>query len=183
MAKAKSTDHIPPFPPDIDRDSFGHWLSGFTDGEGTFLIKVNPRPRDQGMTTRFIISLRRDDRPILEAIQSYWQCGRLRDSPNYSNRSGNPLTLLDISSVEHLHGVVVPHFRRYPLRAKKRHDFDIWEQAVNLIWDVTRRPRRRKPTGYGSLPRWTESECDQFKALSAAIRQQRSCPIRPHPST
>jgi hypothetical protein len=26
-------DPIEPFPADIDRDAFGHWLSGFTDGE------------------------------------------------------------------------------------------------------------------------------------------------------
>ena len=84
---------IDPFPEDIDRDGFGHWLAGFTDGEGCFCLPyTRNRKRTDAYTpsARFTINLRADDAVILYTIQSYWRKGRVSVNPLIDKRNPNP---------------------------------------------------------------------------------------------
>lgn len=182
MAKAKSTQIIPPFPSDIDRDAFGHWLSGFTDGEGSFNLQFG-KPRRltdirPTLTCAFSIALRRDDLPILQLIQSYWQCGTILHYDCYGPRDGkprkgNPSSLFGIHNSNHLAVIVVPHFDRYPMFAKKRRDFQIWKKAVLLKAEVSQRKYRGLPSGKGCTPKWTEQEIEYYGLLKTALQKGR----------
>ena len=56
------SNSIPPFPADIDRNAFGHWFSGLTDGEGCFYAKtVGIHSPEVG----YVLALRADDRPAI----------------------------------------------------------------------------------------------------------------------
>lgn len=77
MNAMRKPNHIPAFPSDIDHDAFGHYLSGFTDGEGSFVLAFRETGGLSYPLAYFGICLRVDDRAILELAQSYWQCGRL----------------------------------------------------------------------------------------------------------
>lgn len=171
MAKANPTLFTPvrPFPSDIDRNSFGHWLSGFVDGEATFYLGL----QKSGFCVRMVISLRSDDRPILELVQGFLGCGTLSTRPNYSNPHLPPLTLLDVSDVNSLHNIVVPHFHRFPLRAKKRNDFLIWERAVALCWTVQCRKAVSRGFGLGTFPKWADTDREEFKRLHDELRAGR----------
>lgn len=61
------------FPGDIDRNSFGWYITGLTDGEGCFaLLLGNHARRKQKRSTpsaSFVINLRDDDREVLQLIQ------------------------------------------------------------------------------------------------------------------
>ena len=101
MAKAKSI--IAPFPATIDQKDFGNYLSGLVDGEGSFCLSWHPK-QDTGLVA-FVLQLRSDDRSILELIQSFWGCGRLRDlKPNSSVRNARPTSRFHIVSGEILVG-------------------------------------------------------------------------------
>ena len=52
---------------------FLHWFSGFTDGEGNFLITLDR----QYIKFRFKISLHIDDVEVLNTIKSHLNIGRL----------------------------------------------------------------------------------------------------------
>ncbi len=171
MAKA---DSIPPFPSDIDRDAFGHWLSGLTDGEGSFMLAViNRNNQRKQPVARFQIKLRSDEFPILQMIQSYWECGagvhgECRGNGHCPMRSFNTRRIIDLVKV------VVPHFRRYPLRAKKARDFTIWAQGVALIAS-----KICDSSGLFVLPhnqylrRWDAHSMAKFTSLHDALKLQR----------
>ncbi len=124
----------------------------------------------------FCIILRADDEAILLSAYSYWQAGYLYRE---RVRAGcNPQVMLKIDAAAELEKVIVPHFERYPLRAKKARDFEIWKLGVHLIWSVVPRERKMilKPEGgrpKGTLPKWTDAERAEFARLAQLIRTQR----------
>lgn len=177
MAKAQS---IAPFPSDINRDDFGHWLSGFVDGEGCFELQYaiygDQRNREH-FHGRFILCLRRDDLAILETIQSYLGCGTIntRGITAIMRAKGRdkPQAILRIERASDLHDVLVPHFEKHPLRAKKQRDFSVWKAGVEILYHVACRPRT--PRGYhqGTFPKWTSAERNEYRQLVILLKKQR----------
>lgn len=166
------TNPISPFPSDIDRDAFGHYLSGFTDGEGCFQLGIARDPRSTRRTpfARFKIQLRDDDSEVLRLIQSFLGCGTLYHDPRIGSVS-KPAMLFRVDSHAELASVVVPHFVRYPLRAKKARDFPVWRDGLDLIRRVT-----ASPFAYSAhrLPKWTEPVLAQFVAIADQLNRQRA---------
>jgi len=184
MATSQS---IPPFPSDIDRDAFGHWLSGFTDGEGNFKLtwhRTKPRgPRGTIYTVpgaRFEIGVRDDDSAVIELIRSYFGVGRLATRPARGNHK--PLIRIMVASAADLMAVVVPHFDRFPLRAKKRRDYELWRRGVALLHSVLIRPSIPRTDGIrGTRPKWTQDEREEFHRLFLAVKAVREYPCAPTP--
>lgn len=175
MARRHPTQVIPPFPSNIDRTAFGHWLSGFVDGEGCFNLCL-PKTIRSRLAIVFSIRLRADELPILRQIQSFWHCGTIRFD-NYKN-SINPICCLQINKVDDLVNIIIPHFENYPLRAKKQHDFNIWRKGVAIFHEIIKRPRTYRPRklGYifsGTYPKWTNSDLHNIKLLCDELKTQR----------
>ncbi len=196
MAKSHSSKPIPPFPADIDRNAFGNYLSGFTDGEGCFMLAFHESSRlcRSGNTytrlhfdARFTILLRLDDLAILETIQSYFGCGKIFH--HLHRPASSPQANFEVRKPKDLFLSVIPHFDQYPLRAKKARDYVIWRRGVELAYRVWQKPSRaRKGPGKskGWHTRWTDEEKNEFFGLVAALKEQRkfSSPIvaLPEPS-
>jgi hypothetical protein len=174
---ARHSTPIPPFPATINRQHFGSWISGFVDGEGTFVLALNHSGSRPVPVCRFQIKLRADDTPVLERIRSFLGCGLmvpdLKTSPKHPG--DKPQMAFVVVKGEDLFRIVIPHFKDYPLQAKKRFDFPIWERGVNLVHELSKRktmpipgPGRR-----GYHPKWKDSEIAEFVALRDALRAQR----------
>jgi hypothetical protein len=163
---------IYPFPKSISRSAFGHWLSGFVDGEGSFmltLIKLRRRPSYRGIPAcRFEICLRQDDYKVLELIRSYWGFGSISEPPPkvLIPRVGrHPVCRYYSANSELLGRIAVPHFDRFPLRSKKARDFVIWKSAIEVA--CTARAR-------GPKARWKPDEFQRFLDLADLLRRQRA---------
>ena len=137
-------------------DSFGHWLSGLTDGEGCFSLRWAGDITD-GPCAEFAINLRADDVDILYIIQSYLGCGNIGNLKQ--TRGSNPCVSYRVRKAGDLAEIIVPHFEKFPLRAKKRHDFEIWKEGVNLIWSVVKLPK------YIGALRWTLENRGEFGCI------------------
>lgn len=169
-------DPITLFPADIDRDAFGNWLSGFTAGEGTFALNWK-QYRDPIRAARclpspnctFAISLRNDDRHILEVIRSYWRAGTVKE---YQYGVSKPFALFQVQERKALVSIVIPHFERYPLFAKKARDFAIWRRGVELTVAVGRRPCFKR-SDHRFATKWTEAERAEFDGLRSILKEQR----------
>jgi hypothetical protein len=171
---AKTNSDIPPFPATIDRFRFGDWLSGFIDGEGCFSLTIQHDLRDGGArgVARLLIGLRSDDRSALERIMSFWGCGRLTwNKPNSSVKNARPTHQYRVSKIHDLQTIVVPHFERHPLWAKKSNDFKIWKRGVALIHEIYSKPQGRPRRGM-SHP-WNADYTAEFDKLINALRQGR----------
>src|SRR5262245_39478982 len=168
--RAVATIHtIEPFPADIDRHLFGQWLTGFVDGEGCFELKVTRRKQSlPRLCASFVICLRADDVAILNQIRAFFGCGGIWYDNGPARK--NPLAIYSTSAWTDLATIIVPHFERYPLRAKKARDFPLWREAVLIAQEVAQRRRAKTTAG---LWKWLASEVDRFAALKQALTEQR----------
>ncbi len=120
------------FPESINRYYFGAWLSGLIDGEGCFTLRTD-RKRDGSFSCgcgTFSIQLRGDDIDILKLIHDYWMVGSLYGI----KRTKNLQVKYCVFRIAELAKVVIPHFEKYPLMAKKRMDFEIWSDAIMIAY-------------------------------------------------
>ncbi|MBI4053957.1 MAG: LAGLIDADG family homing endonuclease [Candidatus Doudnabacteria bacterium] len=118
-------------------DISGEYIAGFADGEGCFALKFRKdQQRNRDGTFReyfywgaeFAIVLRADDIEILQSIQRTLSCGTISKSTKSESvrfSVQNPKDLLE---------KIVPFFSKYQLRGKKRRDFELWTEAVTILY-------------------------------------------------
>ena len=106
----------------------GHYLAGFTDGEGSFNISFRPRqdyPIPWKVSVSFNVSQK--DRVILALFKRYLGCGTLR------GRSDG-VWYYEVTNLNAVVENVIPFFERFPfLSAKKKRDFAKFKQIVALM--------------------------------------------------
>lgn len=110
----------------IDSD-LGYWLAGFIDGEGSFGIVTL---RATTFQCRFSLTLRDDDRAILESLHAITQLGHL--TPQKARGGSKPQLAWVIDSKMDCQELVCI-LDRFPLRTKKIRDYLVWRAAV-LEW-------------------------------------------------
>lgn len=141
-------------------DAFGNWLAGFIDGEGCFFFHSR---RKQFSPPQFQLKLRDDDRAILEECVSRTGLGRIITTDRRGR--SNPQIKWLISRCSDCR-CLVEIIDRYPLRAKKKRDFEIWREAV-LLWD--------KQTKIGIAGGGTQkfAETDRINELHVQLKEGR----------
>jgi len=108
------------------------YVSGFVDGEGSFLVSFSPRERIAiGIETRpsFTISQHQRSAKVLSEIQRFFQCGTIR-----FNKSDETYKY-EVRSLEDIVKYIIPHFERYPLHTSKQFDFIIWKDIVSRMME------------------------------------------------
>lgn len=122
------------------QDSFGNWLAGFTDGEGNFQYRQTHGRSD----AMFRIILREDDKKILEEIRNNLGCGKLfyRDmadksnwNPLYQSKNMRNQWVFKVQNTYDLIERIIPLFDKYPLRAKKKKQYEKWKKQVIEKWE------------------------------------------------
>lgn len=119
----------------------GDYVAGFIDGEGCFYLtyrsetKYNRpgKPVYYRWLPYFAITLREDDVEILKKIQNALGCGRIYFLKRNKKR-GDRMGYLGVQHINDLFNKVMPFFKRYPLRAKKKHDFALWCRALKILY-------------------------------------------------
>ena len=111
------------------------YVCGFVDGEGCFTIVISKHKQKKlGLDARlhFEIELRDDDEEILRSIQETLGCGRIYHL-NLERYGWNSHVELKVSSIVDIKGKVIPFFRKYPLRGKKKNAFECFIQAADIF--------------------------------------------------
>lgn len=149
---------------DSKRSAFGHWFAGLTDGEGSFNIRITLRPGGQRYAIRcsFAIHLRLDDIGTLEDIRDNIGVGDVRRVLR-RKEYGNPCAAFRVESIPD-NKVIVALFDEFPLRAKKRNDFLIYREAVNLCDEVSTR---------ASLVKWRDVDVAAIVDLRDQLQRGR----------
>jgi len=105
------------------------FITGFTDGEGSWGLSISQDPtRKMGfnISPKFTIGLHNKDIDLLQRIVAQFGVGKIYVG-------SNNLIRWQVSSIEDLTKVIIPFFNKYPLISKKRGDFEIFKQIVELI--------------------------------------------------
>ena len=104
------------------------WVVGFTDGEGTFYVGINPHPEMKTgyqVLPEFRIVQHERDLQILYALKRFFRCGVVRR--NHGDRY--ELRIRKLSCLEQ----VVEFFERHPLKTKKQVDFKKFARIVRWM--------------------------------------------------
>ena len=121
------------------------WVTGFVDGEGCFYVGVNPHPEMSAgfqVLPEFTVVQHERDAQLLHALKEFFGCGVVRT--NHADRLA-----FRVRGKDHLLKCIVPFFVKYPLRSKKRVDFEkfrrvllMMEQGVHLTVEGVEEIRR-----------------------------------------
>lgn len=118
----------------------GDYVAGFIDGEGCFYLtyrselkrKRPGKSRYFRWLPYFAITLREDDVGILQQIKKTLGCGNVYF---LKGREGQGRQVyFGVQHIDDLHQKILPFFKKYPLRAKKRHDFNLWRGALEILY-------------------------------------------------
>ena len=104
------------------------FVSGFTDGEGCFMISITENQKlKHGFQVQFffVIGLHHRDKALLEEILIYFAVGNI-----IKEKSG--ILKYKVSSVKDLR-VIIDHFDKYPLITDKWSDYQLFKQAFKLF--------------------------------------------------
>ena len=106
------------------------WIVGFVDGEGCFSVSIHRNPRFASRSfgwqlhPTFQVYQHQRHRVVLEALQRFFGCGRIRSKGPRSS-----VVTYAVDSIDRITNVVLPFFERYPLVVKRR-DFLLFSAIV-----------------------------------------------------
>ena len=106
--------------------AFGYYIAGLIDGEGCFRVHRHKRGSH---TCNFSIHMRRDDRAILDKACREIGIGTV-NACDASSDGTRPMVRWAVQNKGDCNRLV-GFLRRFPLRAKKRLDFEAWAEAVD----------------------------------------------------
>ncbi len=120
-------------------DADGHALAGFLDAEGCFQI----RPNNRGRTwhCHMTVAVRDDDAQLLTDLCRVTGLGRVAAKPAHG--TSRPQVRWTIASKREC-AELARTLRAFPLRARKRRDFEIWARCGRSLGHrPVRRPGQR----------------------------------------
>jgi hypothetical protein len=150
------------------RDAFGHWLSGFCDGEASFNLNIGAKQ----VSSQFTLKLRADELPILEEIRSFW--GGIGSLTVQKPRKGcpSPIAVYQVVGIRDL-PTVVNHFKRFPLRSRKAGDFPHWRSGVLLHALVSQSDTVSRGYNQGMFPKWSSYYLERYRQRLTALHAGR----------
>lgn len=118
----------------VDTDSvilpipLGNWITGFTDGEGSFSISVWKSSSKIGWKLKplFSLAVHIKDRAILELMKSHF--GGQGEIYKHGKNS-----LQYVAASKKDLKIIIDHFNKYPLFTEKQADFKLFQMALEII--------------------------------------------------
>ena len=107
---------------------FNYYITGLVDGEGSFSISVEKDPTHRigyRLKPSFSIGLHKENLSILEQVHKVFGCGAIQFNKNIAQ--------FKVEDIKSLKERVLPFFEKYPLRAKKKDDFEIFKKVVLMM--------------------------------------------------
>ena len=115
------------------------WITGFVDGEGSFLINIFKSPRAKmgwQVFPEFNVSQSKKDIALLYEVQRFFNCGhiyihRMRAK---KEKRWDILYKYCVRSRKDLQEKIIPFFKEHPCRSSvKRNDFYRFIEVIDLI--------------------------------------------------
>ena len=107
------------------------FISGFSDAEGSFQILIRKGLRYKlcwSTIAKFRIGLHVKDLELLKSIQLFFNgIGQLEVI------STRELAYFEVTKLDDLINIIIPHFDKYPLQSAKSIDYLLWKQCINLM--------------------------------------------------
>lgn len=107
-----------------------NWITGFVDVKGCFYVGVTENKLYSTgwiIKLNFIIKLHKRDKELLKKIKFFFkEAGTIKIIGNF--------VYYNVCNKTQLLNIIIPHFEKYPLITKKRNDFLIFKNIMNIIY-------------------------------------------------
>ena len=117
------------------------WVTGFVDGEGCFsigFVRQPDRKSRKGYRTGYQVSHNfavvqgAKSKYALDALQEFFGVGKVYINRRYDNHKEH-LFRYNVYDRDNLLRVIIPFFRKYPMRTAKQQDFEKFAHCVELM--------------------------------------------------
>ena len=152
----------------------GDYIAGFVDGEGCFALKFRRDVRRDRKNkpvyfywdVEFAVTLKSDDKEILNKIQNTLECGLV------GNADKQGTVRYAVNNIDDLINKIVPFFEKYRLRAKKFHDFELWKEVVE-IFKRNQRIKTNTERGKNGFQKtqWNPIDLERLREIHEAMKQ------------
>ena len=104
-----------------------NWVTGFTSGEGCFLINIYKATTNTGEAVKLVFQLVQHsrDEQLMKRFIIYFNCGNTYRVGNIINYKVT--TLCDITQN------IIPFFKKHPIKGVKSQDFDDWCKVADMM--------------------------------------------------
>ena len=105
------------------------FITGFTDGEGSFGIYLAKREKSRlgwSVEPSFKIELHSRDIKLLKLIQAFFGIGSI-----IKNRRNS--VSFYVYSLDQISNVIIPHFDKYPLITQKQADYLLFREVIMMM--------------------------------------------------
>lgn len=112
----------------IDEVLNPNWVTGFIDGEGSFIIAILPStgPTKKKVSLRISITQKSHSSGVLYELQNFFRCGQVIPSSKDCMR-------FVVQSKEDIINKIIPHFTNYPLITSKELNFESFKEASEIV--------------------------------------------------
>ena len=159
------------------------WITGFVDGEGSFLVNIFQSPRAKSkwqIFPEFNVSQSLKGIDLLKKLESFFACGHIyaHNARNIKQGRWDPLYKYCVRNRGELQKIIIPFFKKHSCFGKaKRNDFERFVRVVEImdkgehltnkgmrkIAKIAKKMTHRKP--------FKESSIYKFLLSSETIRQ------------
>jgi hypothetical protein len=105
-----------------------HWLSGFTAGDGSFMVIIKKNPTCKtGYQVQAVFNIGQHikDIELMNKIKDLLNCGNVYSSKNDCR--------IVVNKFYDIKNIIIPQFKTYPLMNIKKQSFYIWCDIIYLI--------------------------------------------------
>ena len=155
----------------------GDYIAGFVDGEGCFALKFireikyarKNKPEYFYWDIEFVIVLRADDKDILLNIKDALDCGKLGEP----DKRGT--VRYAVNDIHDLLYKIVPFFKKHQLRAKKKFDFELWKEALEILIRYQQKniKREKNMKGFPKIE-WDKNDIKRLGQIVNEMKQYKS---------
>jgi len=154
----------------------GEYIAGFVDGEGCFSLNFRRDVRHErknhptyfAWQAQFIVNIRADDARILEAIKNTLGCGIL-------SLAKKGMISFAVQNINELHDIIIPFFRKFSLFGKKKYDFNLWAEAVEIIYQHKKATVNLQPGKKGFVKNdWSKENFNRLLDIVKTMRPYKS---------
>ena len=111
------------------------WIVGFTDGEGCFSVSIFRNKTTKfgwQLFPEFVVTQGESSLKSLQILENYFGCGKIYKNKRYDNHHEH-LYRYCVRSVDDLHNIIIPFFKKHQLHTSKQKDFDVFVEIIELM--------------------------------------------------
>ncbi len=152
------------------------YIAGFVDGEGCFDLqfrkdvrhKRKNKPVYYSWAAQFVILARNDEIELFKAVKNTLKCGCIYFTKDNKVR-------YSVQDVNDLYYVIAPFFKKNHLFGKKKRDFELWAEAIKILYQHKKKKTNVKKGTKGFLKTdWNKKDFQRLVGIQKLMQKYKA---------